>query len=709
MVKEEVDKWLKSEIVKKIENKEAFEKERARLSLKIVQSYREHLNTHIAESRVPLSLATCCNRRPVERHVKDKDSEVKYFVDFARLRCLNEHLPDHDSDDLLIACSANSRPVKFNVDGCRGMMDDIEEHDHNFLQQAKDELVLFLIFRHELTDTSPFLNVNNQRYEDLEQEFPLATLLEVNPQNYQYTTAFLKILTMREPAELIPSPPTSAVRNTVVKGNEQNLKNPNRPASDAALWEYCDKYYHQLLPIIAEKVPQEKMQQEKLKEVKARLNVEGCSGRNSKVQEVSQHFESRTPNVKGEHQRGRRSGRSRSMSESPERTNIFYRIRRENVTMKERVHGGQKRSPKVKIEEEDTGNQDRKKPKSSIKEDNISQLWVCKETDPFTPRIRYFDFPKKIRMPSKVKTYDGSEDLEDHLKIFQAAAKVERWAMPTWCHMFNSTLTGSSRQKKCIKDPVDIHHIKQREGESTEDFVQRFKTESRHVKGAPKCMRISGFMDGITNPKLIKRLHDNISKSVDEMMRTTTAFLGGEVAASNKARKRTPLTWKQQEVGEVGHRTDECMHLKRQIEELIKVGKLSHVIKELKQGNEKDQPKASKKEEASGKDKAMAILMAPTGSKKLNSSSHRTPHWFQQRNHMANGTNIATDKNRGCGTFNLYMDELCGSKIAISIQRDHRKTKSKENSSSPFNGSRNVKISSSRRNTYTAKQQDYPT
>nr|GEU37723.1 ribonuclease H-like domain-containing protein [Tanacetum cinerariifolium] len=38
-----------------------------------------------------------------------------------------------------------------------------------------------------------------------------------------------------------------------------------------------------------------------------------------------------------------------------------------------------------------------------------------------------------------------SEDPKDHLKIFQAAAKVKRWAMPTWCHMFNSTLTGSAR------------------------------------------------------------------------------------------------------------------------------------------------------------------------------------------------------------------------------------------------------------------------
>nr|GEV15172.1 reverse transcriptase domain-containing protein [Tanacetum cinerariifolium] len=109
---------------------------------------------------------------------------------------------------------------------------------------------------------------------------------------------------MSEPADLIPIPPMSVVRNTVEKGNKQTLKNPNRPASDADLREYCDKYYHQLLPIIAEKVHKEKTQQDKLKEVKARLNFKGCSERNSKIQEVSQHSESRTPNIRGEHERG---------------------------------------------------------------------------------------------------------------------------------------------------------------------------------------------------------------------------------------------------------------------------------------------------------------------------------------------------------------------------------------------------------------------
>ncbi|GKB27863.1 hypothetical protein Tco_0867264 [Tanacetum coccineum] len=83
-----------------------------------------------------------------------------------------------------------------------------------------------------------------------------------------------------------------------------------------------------------------------------------------------------------------------------------------------------------------------------------------------------------------------------------------------------------------------------------EEFVRRYKLEYRDVKGAPECKKISGFMQGITNPELIKRLHDKIPKSVDEMMRVTIAFLRGEVAASNRERKKSFPSWKQQEAGQ---------------------------------------------------------------------------------------------------------------------------------------------------------------
>ncbi|GJW36908.1 reverse transcriptase domain-containing protein [Tanacetum coccineum] len=186
-------------------------------------------------------------------------------------------------------------------------------------------------------------------------------------------------------------------------------------------------------------------------------------------------------------------------------------------------------------------------------------------------------------------------------------------------------------------------------------------------------MKISGFMHGITNPELIKRLHDKIPKSVDEMMRVTTTFLWGEVAASNREWKKSFPSWKQHEAnqkqnfkkggfrnqqraerkqdrfalltktpqinfcfrqrkfkapppmttpvdqrnankfcefhGEVGYNTDECMHLRKQIEEMLKARKLSHLIKEIKQNNRKEQPKVTKKGETAGKDKAMVILM----------------------------------------------------------------------------------------------------
>ncbi|GKD26053.1 reverse transcriptase domain-containing protein [Tanacetum coccineum] len=398
------------------------------------------------------------------------------------------------------------------------------------------------------------------------------------------------------------SQPTSAVRNTL--GKEQISHDMDMPAFDAALREYCDRNYHQLLPIIAEKVHQEKVQQEKLKAVKARLNFK----------EVSQHSESRTPSRRRDLRKRLESRRIRSVSGSPKPrrgrpeledkgksmsahsndsrrqsyhsshkdTESCYQSSRSRGTepASEKLHNKRASShwTEALIESEGSAGghwkSRSKKQRSSIEDDDLSHLWVCEETDPFTPHIRYFDLPKRTRMPSHVKTYDESEDLEDHLKIFQAASKVERWAMPTWYHMFNSTVTGSARvwfddlppesvdsyddlkeaflvnfcqQKKCIKDPMEIYHSKQREGESMEDFVRRFKVENRDVKGAPEIMRISGFMHRITNPELIKRLQDKIPKSLDEMMRITTSFLRGEVSAGNQERKKSLTPWKQRE------------------------------------------------------------------------------------------------------------------------------------------------------------------
>nr|GEW60670.1 reverse transcriptase domain-containing protein [Tanacetum cinerariifolium] len=272
-------------------------------------------------------------------------------------------------------------------------------------------------------------------------------------------------------------------------------------------------------------------------------------------------------------------------------------------------------------------------------------------------------------MPNNVKTYNETGDPEDHVKVFQAAAQVERWAMPTWCHMFNSTLIGAARvwfyelppesidgykdlraaflayfmqQKNYVKDLVEIHNIKQMDGETIEDFMERFKTETGCM-GAPECMRISGFMHGVNNPELTKRMNEHVPKTMEEMMITTTAFIRGEAAAASK--KKGHVSWKPHDQSkrhsldkssdfraskfqppppmvtpvekrsnnkfrdfhnDKGHSTDACMQLKKQIEELVRAGKFSHLLKEIKQGRE--QP-TTRKKEAATKDKPMTIYM----------------------------------------------------------------------------------------------------
>nr|GEY44924.1 reverse transcriptase domain-containing protein [Tanacetum cinerariifolium] len=223
--------------------------------------------------------------------------------------------------------------------------------------------------------------------------------------------------------------------------------------------------------------------------------------------------------------------------------------------------------------------------------DNESPLSSVSKSDSSDERYQKSKL-KRTRMPNNVKTYDGTGDPEDHVKIFQATTQVERWALPTWCHMFNSTLIGAARvwfdelplesvdsykdlnaaflayfvqQKKYVKDPVEICNIKQKDGETIKDFMERFKVETGRMKGA---LNVYGSLDSLVEKRSSNKFCD----------------------FHNDKR----------------HSTDECMQLKKQIKELMRAGKLSHLIKEIKHG--RDQSKAGKKETPT-KDKTAAIYM----------------------------------------------------------------------------------------------------
>nr|GEU82006.1 reverse transcriptase domain-containing protein [Tanacetum cinerariifolium] len=337
--------------------------------------------------------------------------------------------------------------------------------------------------------------------------------------------------------------------------------------------ELCEEYYEDILPIIMEKA-----RHEQRKDVHARLDF--GEGPRERIREDSHYSNTRTKNAE------------------PERVKIHDHLR----------YGDRRVFDRLGVE------------KASATLENHT---VILHPTPFETKA----VVTMQREGTGLRHLACREAIQAVKRT--AAAQVERWAMPTWCHMFNSTLIGAARvwfdelppesidgykhmkvaflsyfmqQKKYVKDPVEIHNIKQRDGETLEDFMKHFKIETRRMKGAPECMRISGFMHGINNPEL----------TMKEMMIATTAFIPAE---ANKFQPPPPMVTPVEKRNnnkfydfhnDKGHSTDECMQLKKQIEELVRAGKLSHLIKEIKQGRE--QPKTGKKE-AAAKDKPITIYM----------------------------------------------------------------------------------------------------
>nr|GEX15241.1 reverse transcriptase domain-containing protein [Tanacetum cinerariifolium] len=357
--------------------------------------------------------------------------------------------------------------------------------------------------------------------------------------------------------------------------------------------EFCEEYYEDILPIIMEKV-----RHDRRKDVHTRLDF--GEGPRDRIREDS-HYSN-----------------ARARATEPERVNVQDRLRYETDF---RDPQGRSYARALNASRDDRP-KDRERFCSARESygDSFSHSYrdgghshhMKRRRDKSPPfsvssdsSDRKYQRSRRTRIPNKVKTYDGKGDPEDHVKVFQAATHVERWAMPTWCHMFNSTLIGTAR-------------------------------------GAPECMRISGFMHGVNNPELTKWLNEHVPNIMEEMVITTTAFKRGEAAAASK--KKGHVSWKAQDqskrtpkeilVAEAskfqppppmvtpvekrssnklcdfhnnkGHSTDEYVQLKKQIEELVRAGKLSHLIKEIKQG--RDQSKTGKKETAV-KDKPTTIYM----------------------------------------------------------------------------------------------------
>ncbi|GKA25251.1 reverse transcriptase domain-containing protein [Tanacetum coccineum] len=139
------------------------------------------------------------------------------------------------------------------------------------------------------------------------------------------------------------------------------------------------------------------------------------------------------------------------------------------------------------------------------------------------------------KLSRNIRLYEGNKDLEDHL-----GGAARNWfddldpkSVDSFEELCQKFLEEFSQQKRYAKYPTEIHGIKRRQNEGLQAFMDRFKSESSHIKGVPPVLRISAFIHGHGYSELAKKLDDKIPKTVDEMFERVRAFIRGEVAAGS--------------------------------------------------------------------------------------------------------------------------------------------------------------------------------
>ncbi|GKC65027.1 hypothetical protein Tco_1097625 [Tanacetum coccineum] len=340
----------------------------------------------------------------------------------------------------------------------------------------------------------------------------------------------------------------------------------------------------------------------------------------------------------------------KTLSGNKESTHLRRSIRLEDQSItKEKVRMERSKSRRKRSGHQEASSNSEYEEGSEDAYEDLNSLYKRPKPAPFTQRITRFKYHRRAKLPRNIKVYKGNKDPYDHLGIFLAAAEQEEWPMPVWCKMFRQTLGGAALNWFDDMDPKSV--------DSLQAFMDRFKSESSHIKGVPPVLRISSLMHGHGHPELAKKLKDKIPKTVSEMFERVRAFIRGEVPAgstemvrpsqgnkgydclawpgmSEKARNRrglrearrnmgvytpyprkdtfTPLINTPKEIlamksvsfleppplietpekqninkfcdyhGDRGHNTNDCYQLKKQIYEAVALGKLDHLVKDIR-------------------------------------------------------------------------------------------------------------------------------
>ncbi|GJS45841.1 hypothetical protein Tco_0595962 [Tanacetum coccineum] len=111
---------------------------------------------------------------------------------------------------------------------------------------------------------------------------------------------------------------------------------------------------------------------------------------------------------------------------------------------------------------------------------------------PFTARIRDYNMPDGLKVPTNLKTYDEMSNPDDHLTVFMGTMDMHKLPETTWCRFFHITLSVAIRRFQ--KTQAEILGIRKRSDESLRDYLGRFGKETLHMTNRSDAMMTEAFI-----------------------------------------------------------------------------------------------------------------------------------------------------------------------------------------------------------------------
>ncbi|GJS75102.1 hypothetical protein Tco_0693255 [Tanacetum coccineum] len=200
---------------------------------------------------------------------------------------------------------------------------------------------------------------------------------------------------------------------------------------------------------------------------------------------------------------------------------------------------------------------------------------------PFVCWIGDYPLLDGLKMPSHVASYDGKGNPDNFLHLFEGAIRMKKWLISlSHIYIYPQGFCPNMPEKEVHKSHLEVHNIKQREGESVKAFATRTRNLVEHLstdlpptyKGLMEKTYIWIKAREVATNGAPNDQRDNFERLLSSLSKSPREILATEKVA--KTFEQPP-------------RLPEIRELRHQMKEAVKSRQLAHLVKGIKKKKEK--------------------------------------------------------------------------------------------------------------------------